>query len=390
LQRLEYPQPKLKLDIKSIEIETAGGYEGSFTVANAGGAELEGEIFLDSKGVVFYPSQFRGNLTEITYTLNLDSYKPGDVLQRDALVTSNGGETVIPITIRIIPPEIRTKEGHGISSLEDFYEYAEQSPVAARQLFNQWEFADWLSGQGYGHMELYEKFVTDPNKERAVDNFLAINGIKGKSAVKPERRTVTVYVAPGQTEQAVGEIWYKRLSPGYAEVRLAAEAGASWLSLGKDRVLSSDFDADGRAKAVFAVNPSELDAETGINAAYVSAETESGVIGGTYVLAVVRRHFKAELDRERYLTDGSGLIKISNNTGSDLMLEIFSADKHIKLTGRKYLVGAYAEIPFMITFSGFETAFRRLPPYTAEVTVRTAAAGKGFWQQVLKIRIGGY
>jgi hypothetical protein len=393
LTQLEYPQPKLKLSVKAIDIETPAGYEGAFTITNAGGSELEGEIHLDAKSVVFYPSKFKGNHTEITYSLNLDSYKPGDVLRRDALIHSNGGELLLPITIRITPPEIKTKEGHGISSLEDFYEYAGQSPIAARQLFNQWEFADWLSGQGYSQMELYEKFASDPNKERAVDNFLTVNGIKEKSRVFSEQRAVSVRIPPGQTEMLKGEISFTKPTPGYAEVRLSVTEGAAWLSLGKDRLTSADFNAEGRASMPFVIMSSvlTLGLKNRYNIGYINAESENEV-GGTYVIAISERPFKAELCGTRYKSEDGGILKVRNATGRDMMLEVTSADKNIRFAGTKYLIGKYAEIPFTVKPHGFQFGFRKPPLYETEIIVKTVGGGKPgelTHIQRLKLKIGG-
>jgi len=381
----EFPAPRLKISVPDIDIETAGGFEGSFTVTNTGGGKLRGEIHVNSPCVVFYPCEFIGNNVEVNYSLNLASYKAGDVFTASAFVSSNGGEMVIPIVIKIVLPMIYIKEDRGLTSLEDFYEYAEQSPIMEWQLFNQWEFADWLVGQGYAHMELYERIVKDPNKERAVDNFLIISGIKEKCVIKVDRKFAVIKVNPTQNDSVAGEISFRRLSAGYAEVRLSTDE-TSWLKLDKEVLYSSDFQSDGSAVVKYSVDTAALNAkpDVRVHRAEIAAETDNGYFENVSVYIIVRRAFTARLSKTRYTAEDEGFIEVINNTGGDTMLEVVCNEKAVKLSGKKYLVAKRAEIPFRIKASN-GMAFWKAHSLETLITIQKIS-GVGCRQQ-LRLRI---
>jgi hypothetical protein len=222
-------------------------------------------------------------------------------------------------------------------------------------------------------MEVYERFATDPNKERAVDNFLVANGLKEKSAIKSEQRVVSVKVCPSAAENPKGTLTFSKPKAGYAEARLSVLTGGEWLSLDKDRLLSADFGADDRAHIGFEVRAEEF-ARGGkrVDFAFIDVDSEGGKVGGVYVMAAAERPFSAELNKTRYGMDDEGFIKIRNRTNRDMMVEIFSKEGFAKFGGRKYYISAYAEIPFTIKFTGFQmaqAAFRKQPTYESQIVI---------------------
>ena len=392
LEQFEHSLPRIKPNIERIAIETAGGFAGSFMIENIGGSELAGTITSNSRAVVFSPEAFCGNCVEISYMLNLDIYRPGDVVTARALVLSNGGEVVIPVEIRIVPPVVTTRDGVALSSLDGFLRYAQEYPVAARQLFTQPDFMAWLINMGYEHMEMYEHFTRDPNKERALDHFLILNKLKEKAAISVAAREVRVDVKPGAAN-GMGALYLQRSSWGYTDVTLAVPEDASWLRLGKTRVSSADFiastAADGAVEVFFIAIASALTKRR--QSARVAVLSEGGQVDEVCITAVRLPAVIVSASKETFGYEDKGSLRIQNNTDGDLMLEIMPNDSFLKFEGKKYLIGAKAEIPFTIQFGGLramQASARKRVAVVSEINVR-ARVGDRYEQEKIRIQLSG-
>ena len=385
LEQFEYPLPRLRLSADRIVMETAGGHTGSFWVENAGGSELAGTISSNSRSISFSPAAFRGNKVEIAYALHLDMYKPGDVITTSALIMSNGGEAVVPVEIRVVPPAVRTRDGHSISTLEDFLRYAQTHAVPSRQLFTQPDFMAWLMSIQYEHMEMYEHLTRDPNKERAVDHFLILNKLKAKSTVSVETPDITVPVKTNADESGV--IVLRRADWGYLDAAFFLSEEIPWLRLGKTRLSAADFGEDGKAEVFFVVTAAQLRKRRQTVRVGVYAEGEP--VGEVFITAVRPRALAAAANREAYGYEDEGVLALTNNTGADLMVEIAPMDAFIRFEGKRYFIGEKAEIPFSVRLAGLQAVQASLTKrmsVASEVQVR-ARLGEEYLRERVMLHI---
>jgi len=386
LEQFEYPLPHLQLHTDRISMETADGGEGVLLLENSGGGELMGTITSNSRAIAFHPTHFHGNRTEITYTFDLGMYRQGDVLRTSALITSNGGEAVIPIEIRVVPPIIAAKDGAKLSTLSDFSVYAQANPAAARQLFTQPDFWEWLLRMGYAHMDLYELFTHDPNKERAIDHFLVLNQLKEKAVVRVAEPQLTITISPEGTDET-GVITLRRSSWGYADVSLTEPADIQWLKLSKTRLTSADFNSEQIAEVFFIVAASE--AAKRRQTAHITVSSEGTTADVVHITAVRPTGLSADTDKEVYYHDDTGLLLLRNSTGHDLMVEITPSDPLVRFEGKKYFISEHAEIPFWVKRTGLlsvQAAMQKQLTIEAEIQVR-AKIGATYIHKRLPVRL---
>jgi len=349
----EYPLPELGLDIERIETEAAENIRGGFVIRNRGGGALSGVILSNSKAVSFSPDEFSGKKTVVAYSINISQYKPGDELRTSAVIMSNGGEKTLPVSVKIIPARIETKEGESLSSLADFSEYSETHPVSARQLFMSVEFENWLSVINYPHMDSYGEFTRDADKERALDNFLIVSGLKDKSRAVPRVKQIVAEVNPFERGPHTGDISVVRSGRGYLDCAVSLKRGAKWLKMGKDRLAGRDFDVNGRASLSYYISPVFLTASICGEKIIIGDETVS-------IYARALPPVSVRLSRDNYGIGDSGTVNIKNNTGRDLTIEISPDDNMLRFEGKRYFIGKYAEIPFDIRLSALQSAQFRL------------------------------
>lgn len=386
IEQLEYPLPTIKADVDKLYIEASGSFEGSFWIRNAGGSELNGRITSNSRGLKFLPQNFNGNKIEIKYKFNLDIYKKGDIIQTSALIMSNGGEVIIPVTIHIIAPAVKTKDGDKITSLKDFLFYAKKDPLESRRLFSQKEFMMWLLSINYENMDMYEHFNKDPNKERAVDNFLVFNGLKNRAELTLIENKINISIKPFENDPVTGVIPIKLKGWGFIDADVVCQNSLPWLRLMTNKITASDFDENGFFEASFIIYPNLIKKRTVSEKVKLVHKDEEEVY-----ISVCREHaLNIRLDKNSYSNEDSGKIIVTNNTFKDLMLEIYPKDSFLRFEGKRYLVGANAEIPFSIKFSALQNAQYSLKK---QIIIETGIAVRTYinekrWDKALDVSIG--
>jgi len=240
----------------------------------------------------------------------------------------------------------------------------------------------------YEHMEMYEHFSRDPNKERAVDHFLILNKLKDKAAVYASNADIQIPVradAPDET----GCITLRRSTWGYLDVTLQAPEAAKWLKLTKERLTSADFNENGEAEVFFIVLPKLLTMKR--QTARVAVLAEGLPVDEIRITAARHAGVTAKADREFYGFADAGKLLVSNRTGADLAVEIYAADSFVKFDHMKYPVGETAAIPFSIELSGLQTvqaALRKRAFMESEVQVRWVSGGK-YYREFVRLRISG-
>jgi len=442
--RFSNPLPVLATDIDSIEIETKDIYNGSFTIKNTGGGILEGKIISHCKWLIFNPTKFEGNNQTINYTFDSTCLTAGQSAKGFVYISSSGGEKCIPASAKLAKMSVTTAEGFAITNLHDFFQYANIHPAQARRLFVDSEFYMLLLAIGYEYMDIYESLHRDPNRERAMDNFFILSGLKGKTGVsilcagqgvpshdakcdciqiatglfrkKPPVRKIEFIQNPGDRQTLHGHITIEKSDYGYVETQIALQENAAWLSFHQNKLyharagnspahatggccevatsdlkqkklplrsITNEFKDNLTAMLQFSIDPTKITS---------SCAQELVTIGTETVVITYRRTAPAilRLNQAAYRYEDSGVIKVVNNTGKDMRVEVFCPESYVRFSARSYLVGEYGEIPFDIKLSAFLSAqlfFRKLPYMKTTVEIKATTPGKLF-KKKLPIIVG--
>jgi hypothetical protein len=358
-ERLEYPLPILFVDTDNLLIETQDSTEGRLHIKNTGGALLSGHVVSRSACIAFEPAEWEGNDVTVTYRFDpqASGMKPGEVLETTAFVCSNGGEAEISVTVKLIKMAIPTAEGITVANIRDFFRYALDFPIQARRLFTTGEFYMLLLATGYPYMEAYEMLHRDTNRERAMDNFFILSGLKQNTVISVPQKALEFMRKPYNSDMIHGQFLVHKSDGGYVEIPVSTRHGAPWLKLPSNRIITSDFNEAETAVVSFTIDPLK------INGRY-ARET---VLAGTEAVDVVFKRavpLSFRLNREAYRFEDAGHIEIVNHTGSEIWADVFCKDSCVRFAAKKFPVGERCEIPFDIKLSTFMSAqllFRKLP-----------------------------
>jgi len=391
MDKYEHPRPVLSVDTDFISIETKDTHTGTIHIKNIGGGELCGSILSRCRGLTFEPSNFKGNSTRVNFTFNAAAAGLGIGEARDAnfFITSNGGEKKVDVFAKLTKMSITAPDGTIIANIQDFYEYSRSHPAQARRLFTDSEFYMLLLASGYEYMEVYESLHKDANRERALDNFLILSGLKKKTTLSVigdygESGTRFEFSqAPGVSQTISGEFHVKKSDDGYAELPLVPKGGAEWLTISSGKLTTADFDETNIATVTFTIDPGKIKT--------TFAQEEIPV--GDFIIEIVYRRLPPlvlRLSRDSYRYSDRGTIEVTNHSGAAMQVSVFCPENYIRFAAKSYPVDDSAEIPFDVKLSAFLNAqllFRKLPFMETVIEIKAKSPGTEY-KKVLPITIG--
>ena len=387
----EYPNPILKVSLQSLSIETKDSYSGSFSIKNAGGGELRGRMFSRLAGLSFTPSEWSGNSQKVEYVWDAAqaAVKAGESISGYFYVTSNGGEAAVPVNAKHTRMSIATPSGRVIANVKDFYEYSLASESGARRMFTDSEFYMLLLATNYPYLEVYENLHKDANRERAMDNFFILSGLKKKTEIFVKQNKLQF--STNNNEAITGRFHVLKSDSGYAQTDIKTVSGASWLVLSTGRLVSHDFDETLTATASFTIEPKKIPMGFAREEIVVGQGPLADKSNVVEVIYRRRNSVKARLSRDTFKFDDTGILIVTNNTGNTLTVEPFCTENYIRFGAKKFVVDEYAEIPFEVKLSAFMNAqiyFRKIAYLKAVIEIKYGLPGY-IQKKTLPVVVGG-
>jgi len=377
-QTLEFPLPVLAVGVKELTIEAKGEQDTAFFLRNSvSGGLLSGRVFSDAPCLSFEPSEWEGNRQEIICRFAPkpeEGWKPGDVRTFSITILSNGGEVHLPVTIRLAKMAITTEEGITIANLQDFFAYCESHPSEAQELFADSEFHMLLLAMDFPYTDAYTLLVKEPNRARALDNFLILADLKKRTTMQ----SVSPAVEHKTLENVVikGSFQIQKSDSGYIEAGIKTQGGAKWLSLSSDTISSADFDSDNIAEISYTIDPLLIEGRYARERVLFTAEDAA--------LDIIFKRpipLEASLAREAYTYKDSGELILENQTKEPMQIEIFCKENFIRFQQNQYRLDGQLslKIPFFIKLPPLQAAqmlFRKIPYMPADIEITTSYKGQ--------------
>ena len=374
----EQPLPMLEVDTPALAIETKERHEGRLTVRNIGGGVLEGYVCGGHRSLQFTPAQWVGNTQELSYTFDpalADGLAPGQTFECMVYICTNGGEAELPVSVRLTKMAITTREGVTLANLDDFFDYAMGYPAQARQVFMGSEFYMLLMALGYPYMKVYESLLEDANRERALDNFLVLSGLKPRTGLALVKHTHVFDAISHTPDKLHGQLIAQKTDAGYFEAPITAPV-VPWLALSANRLIAGDFDAHNRAAINFSIDPTQVPGRYARALVHIGPQPDPTTTAE--IIFRRPRPLTVRLARDTFRYEDTGTIMIYNHTGHELMLELFCPESYVRFEARRYVVGAFYEVPFGIKLSALMAAgrlFRKAAYMRTSIEVKGSCAG---------------
>lgn len=357
----QYPLPKISIDIDEINAKGNTIIEGNFTIKNISQGVLSGKITSDIFDLKFTPDAFNENVCTIKYTYDC-SHVNGSITGR-AIIETNGGEVVIPITL------ICEKE---VNNLNTFAECASKDFLKAKDIFISENFLELYNIKNSGLRKLYKRLNLDVYKEVALDNFLILTKKKEPTKINITKSKIELKIDYFENRKIKYNLPLEVVGWGTLEATISADKKEEWFELpvtniNNNNVKNGEFLEVPYIIDTKFVKDNCLKSIVEINSNYFNEKLE----------IIIKREdlLVLELSKDCYNSMDMGLIKIKNNTGGDLKIDLDSAKKWVQFKSKKYFISSYAEIPFEVKFSKvFDLA--KTPIYTTTIIVKATIDGK--------------
>jgi len=380
LAQYEYPLPELMADVDEILAETNDVYEGSFFIRNAGGGRLSGLITPHSACLEFTPAVF-GGPGRIHYRVSAAGGRVGDIIHTGAVISSNGGEKYIPVTLTVTAASIQTKEGITVTNMRSFLDYARQYPNQAAGLMAAPAFKAMLTRSHFEYINAYEYILSDTNRPRAMECLLRLSGLKKGAKISVLQKYTEVKLLPFQGEKYFGRIPIKMEGWGYIGEEITVRNNSAWLK--PLSTVSQAIDESGMFN--FCVDPALFKGRRASDALVFAGSPEDEA-----VITVIRQpYFRVRANKEYYSPGELGIIAVTNNTGTDLKLDIQPSQPFVQFEARGHFISGYAEIPFQIKLTGFQSMTIKRQPADVLIDIRARVREELAFRR-LKIRIGDF
>ena len=388
----EIPLPVLDVSIDRLVVETKDKFTGQFTIKNTGGGLLCGRVISRLPGLSFHEENFSGPSHEAVYSWDASQagIKTGQSMEGVVYVSSNGGEKAIPITLKYTRMSILSTGGTMIANIKDFYEYSLVNSDGARRMFTDSEFYMLLLATGYPYLEVYENLHKDANRERAMDNFFILSGLKEETKVFAKQHRLEF--SSNNNDLQKGRLEVCKTDSGYALAEVVKAHGADWLNLSTGRLSTLDFNEQFVAAINFTIDPSKVTSSFAREEIIIGHEPEPD--GSNVVEIIFRRPIpiKARLNRETFRFDDTGQLIVHNNTGSTITVEPFCQENYIRFGAKRFVVAEYEEIPFDIkltAFLGAQVYFRKIAYFKTAIEVKFGLPG-AWHKKNLPMIVGGW
>ena len=368
IKLFEYPLPIIQVDIEKITINMNNSSFGSFNIKNIGGGKLKGKVISNTDCIILHKEEFEGNDIFLQYDVIPSIYSSGDFITSEIIISSNGGEIIIPVFINISNLDYLLCNTEKAYQIKDFYNYYLKNKKEAIRILN------------FKHIEITELFLKDTNKQRGIDNFFIAAGVKKKATFDFEELTYQ-YQYFSQEDDIIGTIPLKKIGNGYFESNVFIQKPCDWLVLQTDKIYSKDFDINSNYNLTFKIIKSKLKSNFAKNK--IIFEKKDKCIN---IEICKKQPIQIIFDRYYYETSDLGSLRIINNLDKDIVFNILPKDTFIHFEGEKYLIGKYTEIKFSVKLTGLLKAqldFSKKPYLETEVLIKAQLGDKVFNDKIV-------
>lgn len=373
----EYPLPVLKTEIEKLALNISNLYDGIINIENTGGGILAGQISANFEYIMFEPSDFEGNSIQVKYNINVSNYSKQDKIQFNIIISSSGGEKIIPVFINKTEDCFIMPDNTKINTLKEFLNYSKDHPLDSRRILGDSEFIFWLKRLEFEHMDILEHLVNDSNKERALDNFFVLSGLKKKADIIPVSKKFEIRIPNTTNEIIDGDILIKKVGWGYINANICLEGNPDWLTLSTNKITSKNFGNSDEFIVHYFVNTAL------IQNAYQKAKIifEYNKIFSVDICVTKACPIKIKLSKECFDFNDKGTLVVENYSYEKILIELDCKDNFIKFEKDFYSIFGKTEIPFYIKLTALaktQMDLTKKPVIKSMLNIQTTVKDKSY------------
>jgi len=204
-------------------------------------------------------------------------------------------------------------------NINDFLCETQKDLNHAQEIFYSNNFLNDYSITDERIIKLYNRIVSDTDRENALNNFLVMAKLKHPPKITFNKKRIEIKLKYFEDRKIRYKIPVITEGSGSLDLSAQAKYPAEWLEIKNNEFLNQKV-IDGQLFEIFCIIDTKLIASS---KAYNVMVLKSPYNTVEIELFVNReKAVKAELSKSSYISHEKGFLKVYNNTGEDLMIEI--------------------------------------------------------------------
>ena len=234
---VEYEVPVLEVSVSEIDkkVHSEKAFKSSFTVFSSNDAPLKGFVYSTNENINIENKTFVGKSQEIHFSIATEYINDGDEVVGEINVVSNGGEVVIPVSIKVESVSYTTSIGE-LKNLFHFANLVQMNYDEALTIFKSDNFSHIFLQDDFYLLSMYEGLKKSASINMALEEFLV-------SANKKQPTKITLSQNQKQydivTEDEGDTIIISKENWGYTEIDIIVKD--DFISVTKNKITSDDF-----------------------------------------------------------------------------------------------------------------------------------------------------
>lgn len=236
--KFEYQPPALQLSKNQVKetVEPGEGIQGQISLGAADGRKLRGFLTSDNRRILTNLERFQGTAVTFVYGVDTAGLQPGDEVQGNLCLTTNVGETRVPVQVRIAR-STGSSAMDRIRTIEDFAELASRDFREAYRMFRDpAAFAVVLGSMNDREKALYEGMSQNPMTYQHLEEFLVGMGCKEPVSVSLKTDSVKFMEVQGSIQES-----FLVKKAGWGRLSLEVETEGEFLEVHKRTLHEEDF-----------------------------------------------------------------------------------------------------------------------------------------------------
>ena len=234
---IEYDVPVLEVSVSEIDkkVYSEKSFKSSFTVFSSNEVPLKGFVYSTNENIIIEDKTFAGMSQEIHFSVATEYINDGDEVVGEINVVSNGGEVVIPVSIKVESVSYTTSIGE-LKNLFHFANLVQMNYDEAVTIFKSDNFAHIFLQDDFYLLSIYEGLKKSSSINIALEEFLISANKKQPTKIalsQNEKQYDMVTEDEGDTIIISKENW------GYTEIDIIVKD--EFISVSKNRITSDDF-----------------------------------------------------------------------------------------------------------------------------------------------------
>lgn len=234
---IEYDVPVLEVSVSEIDkkVHSEKAFKSSFTVFSSNDVPLKGFVYSSNENILIEDKTFAGKSQEIHFSIATDYINDGDEVVGEINVVSNGGEVVIPVSIKVESVTYTTSIGE-LKNLFHFANLVQMNYDEAITIFKSDNFSHIFLQDDFYLLSMYEGLKKSTSINMALEEFLVSANKKQPTRIalsQNQKQYDMVTEDEGDTIIISKENW------GYTEIDIIVKD--DFISVSKNRITSEDF-----------------------------------------------------------------------------------------------------------------------------------------------------